>query len=183
MTIENRLMLPIDNYVIRNARPDEFAEIGQLMVNVYSKLEGFPKETEQPAYYRMLANVGELTQKKSTELLIAVSAEGKIDGAVVYFGNMKYYGSDGIASQEQNGAGFRLLAVSSDSRGKGIGKLLTLECIRKAQQQQLSQVIIHTTRAMQTAWAMYEGIGFKRSDDLDFMQGSLPVFGFRYLLK
>jgi len=30
---------------------------------------------------------------------------------------------------------------------------------------------------------MYENLGFKRSEDLDFMQGELPVFGFRLLLK
>jgi hypothetical protein len=35
---------------------------------------------------------------------------------------------------------------------------------------------------MQTAWKMYEGIGFQRSADLDFIQGQLPVFGFRLLL-
>ncbi len=175
--------MPINNYSVRNATPAEFTEVGMLMVSVYSTLEGFPKEIEQPAYYKMLANVGELTQKESTELLIAVSPEGRIAGAVVYFGNMKHYGSGGTATQEQNAAGFRLLAVSPDVRGKGIGKLLTLECIRIAQQQQLSQVIIHTTRAMQTAWDMYERIGFKRSVDLDFMQGSLPVFGFRYFLQ
>ena len=43
-------------------------------------------------------------------------------------------------------------------------------------------MIIHTTNAMKNAWAMYEKIGFKRSEDLDFMQGNLEVFGFRYLL-
>jgi hypothetical protein len=36
--------------------------------------------------------------------------------------------------------------------------------------------------AMQPAWKMYEQIGFKRSEDLDFMQGQLKVFGFRFLL-
>ena len=33
-------------------------------------------------------------------------------------------------------------------------------------------MIIHTTMAMQTAWKMYEQIGFKRSEDLDFMQAA-----------
>ncbi len=32
---------------------------------------------------------------------------------------------------------------------------------------------------MQVAWAIYENLGFKRSEDLDFMQGELLVFGFR----
>lgn len=34
-------------YTIRNAKPDEFEGIGKLLVQVYSQLEGFPKESEQ----------------------------------------------------------------------------------------------------------------------------------------
>ena len=92
---------------------------------------------------------------------------------------MKYYGSGGTATKEQNAAGFRLLAVDHLHRGQGVGKLLTSECIRLAKDKKLTQVIIHTTMAMQRAWMMYENLGFKRSEDLDFMQGELPVFGFR----
>jgi GNAT superfamily N-acetyltransferase len=169
-------------YAIRNAKPDEYEEIGKLMLQVYSQLDGFPKVTEQPDYYKMLANVGELTKKPETELLAAVSPDGRIAGGVVYFGDMKYYGSGGTATGEQNAAGFRLLFVDPLARGRGIGKLLTNECIRKAKDKKLSQVIIHTTMAMQTAWKMYENLGFKRSEDLDFMQGELPVFGFRLRL-
>ncbi|HEU5291546.1 MAG TPA: GNAT family N-acetyltransferase [Cyclobacteriaceae bacterium] len=167
------------DYIVRNARPEEFLEIGKLMVEVYSQLEGFPKETEQPNYYKMLANVGELTHKPETELLVAVSPQGKIAGAVVYFGDMKFYGSGGTATLEKNAAGFRLLAVSPLARGQGIGKFLTEACIHKAKDKKVTQMIIHTTKAMQTAWKMYENIGFKRSEDLDFKQGELPVFGFR----
>ncbi len=169
-------------YVVRNAKPSEFEEIGKLMVQVYSQLEGFPKETEQPAYYKMLANIGELTKKPETELLVAVSPEGKIAGGIVYFSDMKFYGSGGTATKEQNASGFRLLAVAPSTRGQGIGKLLTNECIRKAKEKQHRQIVIHTTKAMQVAWKMYENIGFKRSEDLDFMQEKLPVFGFRLLL-
>jgi len=169
-------------YTVRNAQAGEFEEIGKLMVQVYSQLEGFPKESEQPDYYKMLANIGELTKKPNTELLVAQSPEGKIAGGVVYFSDMQYYGSGGTATKEQNASGFRLLGVHTSARGNGIGKLLTSECIRKAKDKNQSQVVIHTTKAMQTAWKMYEKIGFKRSEDLDFMQGELPVFGFRLLL-
>lgn len=162
--------------------PGEFLEIGKLMVAVYSQLEGFPKQADQPDYYKLLANVGALTNTTGTELLVAVSSEGNIAGAVVYFSDMKNYGSGGTATSEHNSAGFRLLAVSSMVRGQGIGKLLTNECIRKAKNQKLCQLIIHTTIAMQTAWKMYENMGFKRSEDLDFMQGQLPVYGFKLAL-
>lgn len=167
------------NHTVRVAQAGEYNEIGELMVQVYSQLEGFPKKTEQPEYYKMLANVGELTKKPGAEILVAVSENGKIAGAVVYFSDMKYYGSGGTATQEKDASGFRLLAVDPSVRGQGIGSLLTRECIRKARDMKHSNVVIHTTRAMQTAWQMYEKIGFKRALDLDFMQGELPVFGFR----
>jgi len=170
-------------FTVRNAKESEFAELGKLMVQVYSQLDGFPKPNEQPAYYQMLANIGDQTKKPCTELLVAVSADNKLAGGVVYFSDMQYYGSGGTATQEKNASGFRLLAVDPAFRGQGIGKLLTMECIRKAESDKNRCVVIHTTKAMQTAWKMYENIGFKRNDDLDFMQGELPVFGFRLFLN
>lgn len=172
-----------DAILIRNARPGEYAEIGRLMVDVYSQLEGFPKETEQPNYYKMLLNVGGLASKPDTEIIVAVAEEDQILGAVVNFSDMQHYGSGGTATAEKNSGGFRLLAVHTNARGMGIGRLLTSECIQRAKRKNLRQVIIHTTRAMMTAWRMYESIGFKRSEDLDFMQGDLAVFGFRLPLE
>jgi GNAT superfamily N-acetyltransferase len=169
----------LNEYSVRKALPEEFEVIGKMMHRVYSLLDGFPTEAEQPDYYKMLLQIGELTKKPYTELWVAVSSKGSIAGAVVYISDMKYYGSGGTAISEINASGFRILAVDPVFRGKGIGKLLTLECIRKARENKHSQVIIHSTKAMQVAWQMYERLGFKRSEDLDFMQGELPVFGFR----
>jgi GNAT superfamily N-acetyltransferase len=170
-------------HVVRNADASEFDEIGKLMVNVYSRLDGFPNESEQPEYYRVLLNVGAFTKKPGTELLVAVSPENKILGAVVYFANMIYYGSGGTAPKEINASGFRLLAVDPGARGQGVGRLLADECIRKAKSNKHKQLIIHTTMAMKTAWNMYENMGFKRSPDLDFRQGDFPVFGFKLGLE
>lgn len=169
----------MNDIIIRNAEPIEFEAVGKLLVEVYSHLEGFPKLSEQPDYYELLTHVGDLTKKPGTELLVAVSPENKILGAVVFFSDMQYYGACESAAREKNAAGFRLLAVKEEARGKGTGRLLTLECIRKAKEKNLRQVIIHTTKAMMTAWKMYENMGFIHSEDLDFMQEELPVYGFR----
>ena len=173
----------IQKYKIRNACPEEFEAIGKLLVRVYSQLEGFPKQAEQPEYYQLLSHIGELTAKPGIEILVAVTPGKKIAGAVVYIGDMQYYGSGGTATQEKHAAGFRLLAVDHPFRGQGIGKRLSLECIRIAKKMKKTEVIIHSTKAMQTAWKMYGKIGFKRSEDLDFMQGELAVFGFRLMLE
>jgi hypothetical protein len=45
-----------------------------------------------------------------------------------------------------------------------------------------SQVILHTTQAMQPAWGLYLKLGFERALDLDFSQQELPVCGFRLRL-
>ena len=166
-------------YIVREAQPSEFKQIGELMVNVYSQLKGFPTPSEQPNYYKMLKNIGDLTENSKAKLLVAVSDNNKIVGGVLYFDNMKNYGSGGTATLEKNAAGFRLLAVDTTIRGKGIGKLLTNTCIQLAKDTNQSQLIIHSTKAMQIAWKMYEKIGFKRSENLDFIQGNLHVYGFR----
>jgi hypothetical protein len=43
-------------YIARNARENEFSDIGKLMVQIYSQMEAFHSQTEQPDYYKMLAN-------------------------------------------------------------------------------------------------------------------------------
>jgi hypothetical protein len=36
---------------------------------------------------------------------------------------------------------------------------------------------------MQVAWRLYEQLDFVRSEDLDFSQQGLPVYGFRLRLR
>ena len=64
----------------------------------------------------------------------------------------------------------------------GACRALVEKCVAMAVENQHSQVVIHTTASMKVAWKMYEALGFKRSEDLDFMQGDLAVFGFRLAL-
>jgi len=168
---------------IRDIRPDEFHALGQLMVDVYSRLEGFPTPQEQPRYYEMLARIGDFTEKKDARVLVALDGEGGLLGGVVYFGDMAQYGSGGSATSVTDASGIRLLGVAPTARGKGVGRRLTEACIAIAQQQRHARVVLHTTEAMRVAWGMYERLGFQRSLDLDFMQGALPVFGFSLALR
>ncbi len=165
--------------MIRPARPDEQVRLGQLMVRVYAKLEGFPSPNEQPAYYDMLANVGRFTERPDTEVLVSVADDGAVQGGLVYFGDMAQYGAGGTATRETNASGFRFLAVDPEARGAGVGKALTEACLERAKARGHDQVVIHTTEPMRMAWRMYQRMGFVRSPDLDFSQEGFPVFGFR----
>ncbi len=163
------------------AEDKDYREVGELMVDVYASLEGFPSPEEQPEYYHVLANIGEFAQKDSVDIIIA-RKDGKILGAVVYINDLADYSANINLEEEKDSAAFRLLAVSNDARGLGIGKLLTNACIEKAKSNGLKQMIIHTTDAMKVAWGMYEKMGFVRSKDLDFFQVGMPVLGFRMKL-
>lgn len=171
------------NFIIRDASTDEFSVIGELLIDVYSHLDGFPKPSELPQYYQMLRNIGELTRTSGTELLVAVSPTGKLLGGVVYFADIAEYGASIPGFNEKNSSGFRLLGVALNARGRGIGRSLVNECISRARSKFHDQVIIHTTKAMHVAWGMYEAMGFVRSDDLDFAVGPVQVFGFRLNLR
>ncbi|WP_211208302.1 GNAT family N-acetyltransferase [Leeia oryzae] len=166
-------------FQIRDIRTEEHDTLGRLMCEVYASLPGFPTPAEQPGYYDMLAHIGRFTDKPATRVLVAVDQHATVLGGIVYFGDMTQYGSGGSATQETHAAGIRLLGVSHAARGQGIGKALTEACIQCAKDQQQQQVILHTTQAMQTAWHLYERLGFTRSPDLDFLQGTLQVYGFR----
>ena len=167
---------------IHDLHPEEFAALGRLMVEVYSNLEGFPTPEEQPRYYELLANIGSFTETKDARVLVAVTAEEELVGGVVYFGDMAQYGSGGTATTVKDASGIRLLGVSPRFRGLGAGRALTQACLQLAREKGQAQVILHTTQAMQIAWQLYERLGFVRSEDLDFSQQELPVFGFRLQL-
>jgi ribosomal protein S18 acetylase RimI-like enzyme len=168
---------------IRDLRPEESDALGRLMVDVYSGLDDFPTPAEQPRYYEMLAHIGRFTEKPDARVLVAIASDDEIAGGVVYFGDMAHYGSGGIATSITNASGIRLLAVDPRFRNSGVGKALTNACIGLARERGHSQVILHTTRAMQTAWGLYERLGFTRADELDFEQEGFPVFGFRLPLR
>jgi len=169
-------------YTIREAMPSEYSQLGELMVEVYSQLEGFPSPVEIPDYYSSLLNVGDFLNFSKTKLFVAVSDNGIIDGGLVYFGDLKYYGAGEESTHTQEAAAFRLLAVHPKARGFGLGKLLITACFEQAEKEGFSHLVIHSTKYMMIAWEMYERMGFVRFPEIDFEKSGVQVYGFRYAL-
>lgn len=163
--------------------PHEYDAIGALMVRVYGCLAGFPSASEQPEYYKMLAAIGDMAAKSGLELLVAKTLDDRIAGAVLLVEDMAAYGAGCDTSQLTDASGFRLLAVDSAFRGQGIGRQLIEACIAHARRMNRRRVVIHSTEAMQDAQRLYSTLGFVRYPELDFMQASLPVYGFMLRLS
>ena len=170
---------PVARLTIRPVRAEEYERLGKLLVAAYAALPGMPQPDEQPDYYAMLANVGGRAARPSLTVFVAANAAGDLFGSIDFIADMRNYGSGGPASTITDAAGVRLLAVDGAFRGQGAGKALTVFCIERARALGKARVVLHTTRAMQTAWAMYEALGFVRFPDIDFQQGNLAVFGFQ----
>jgi ribosomal protein S18 acetylase RimI-like enzyme len=165
-------------YVIRQAWSEEFERIGRLTVDIYANLPSMPTRNEQPEYYSMVQDVAKRASNPAIRIFAAIAPPGEILGSVDFIHDMTQYGSGGSASQVPHAAGMRLLAVDDCYKGKGIGKALTQRCIKEARHLGKKTFVLHTTQAMQIAWAMYEGVGFKRFPSIDFKQENLDVFGF-----
>jgi ribosomal protein S18 acetylase RimI-like enzyme len=60
----------------------------------------------------------------------------------------------------------RMLSVDPIARGRGIGRLLTEECIARARRDGAPVIALHTSVVMEVALAMYVRIGFTHARDI-----------------
>jgi ribosomal protein S18 acetylase RimI-like enzyme len=68
----------------------------------------------------------------------------------------------------------RMLVVHPSARGHGLGRLLTEECLDRAQRDKAALIALHTSPIMSVALAMYFRLGFK------FFQEAPPIYGVSY---
>jgi GNAT superfamily N-acetyltransferase len=63
---------------------------------------------------------------------------------------------------------FRMLAVSPDSRRRGVAAALVGVCIERARELGYAALVLSSLPAQQPAHRLYEGLGFHRTEDLDW---------------
>ncbi len=147
---------------IRNARIEELDEVAQVISAAYHQYSAIiPPEQWQPYLNNLIDVRGRLDKAE----LIVAEEDGRILGAVTFF-------PDGAASTEEGWtedySGIRILAVPPDARGRGLGRILTEEGIRRSRELGVRYVGLHTTEFMAVAKAMYERMGFERIPEFDF---------------
>lgn len=107
------------------------------------------------------ANVAKTPDLAKTGEIIVAEDDGQIVCAVAYVGPQQ----PKPAFFEPAWPIIRMLVVDPSARGKGIGRQLTEECLRRAERDQSPVIALHTTPIMTVALPMYLRMGFARVRD------------------
>jgi ribosomal protein S18 acetylase RimI-like enzyme len=145
---------------IREATPGELPEIEYLVKDAYQEFQSF---MPGDIWERWMRNVSEALRAPGGIVLVAESG-GQIAGAVTFFPDARQ------AHQGQwpkGAAAIRLLAVRPDSRGQGIGELLTQACLDQARELKINTILLYTGTFMTAARQLYEKLGFKRAPEFE----------------
>lgn len=156
---------------LREARPDELDAIGEMMVVAYAE---FTPPNPPPLWRAYEDEIRDVRSRLTAATLIVAEDAGQLVGAVTYYPDAT---KETNISWPASWAVFRLLALHPGARGRGIGRLLTEECIHRARAASSAAIGLHTTQLMHVARAMYERMGFVRVPELDFF----PVPQFRVM--
>jgi ribosomal protein S18 acetylase RimI-like enzyme len=148
---------------LRTARPEEYPEVGELLVSVYVG-GGFTPAERAPVLRAVepLATDG--------DLLVARDEREGLVGTVTFL----LSGTRQAEIAREGEAEFRLLAVAPVTRGRGIGEALVAECIRRARNLDCQRLVLSTQPTMTSAQRLYARAGFVRAPERDWSKAGSP---------
>jgi predicted N-acetyltransferase YhbS len=145
---------------IRRAARGEYQAVGELTLAAYRALPG--RHTNHD-YEADLLDAARRAQ--AAELLVAVDGDERVVGAVTYVSGR---GNQYAEWDDEDAAGFRMLAVAPSAQCRGVGEALVRACIERAQSSGRGRIVIHSTPWMTAAHHLYARLGFRRAADRDF---------------
>ena len=162
-------------FVIRDARPDDRDAIRDLTMAAYAE---YADIMEPDAWAGLSGAVSAaLASNDSMERIVADDDGTLIGSVLLYPPSTRAYGELAATGSSPE---LRLLAVSRAARGRGVGRALVDECIRRARRSGATALGLHTSKSMAAAMQLYERMGFERAPELDFQPpGAEVVWGFR----
>ncbi|MFC4374955.1 GNAT family N-acetyltransferase [Nocardia halotolerans] len=135
---------------IRTARPGEYDAVAALTVQVYVG-DGYVGADED--YVRELGDTAR--RAAAAEVLVAVH-DGTVVGSLTVAGPGTPYAEIARPGELE----FRMLAVSKDARGLGVGTALVRGVVDEARAGGYEAVVLTTMGAMVDAHRLYERLGF-----------------------
>jgi ribosomal protein S18 acetylase RimI-like enzyme len=139
--------------MLRDYRDGDAEAIVRVALAAFAEFE--PHYSDWPLFTTHVAKMPELS---TTGEIIVAEDSGQIVGAVVYVGPR----APKPAFFDPAWPVIRMLVVDPSARGKGIGRQLTEECLRRAERDQAAVIALHTTPIMTVALPMYLRMGFEK---------------------
>ncbi len=141
---------------IRTAKKNEISWVKELIESVYLDFKTFL--TDQ-VWDDWMKDISIMLEENWDKTLIA-EEHGDVFGTIQL-----------VPSKEprfpKRSANLRMLAVRKDMRNKGVGKMLTKECIKIAKAKGFRSIFLHTNNFMTAAIVLYERVGFQRAPEYD----------------
>jgi ribosomal protein S18 acetylase RimI-like enzyme len=151
---------------IRRLRAGEERDAGDVTALAYrSQAE---QASSNPDYLDRIADVA--TRAQHALVLVAV-ADGRVIGSVTVELTGRIPGGHPRPPLAPGQAHVRMLGVHPDGQGRGIGRRLMEGAIDEARRAGKRRVTLETTETMRPAQHLYESMGFRRLEDLEFDDG------------
>jgi ribosomal protein S18 acetylase RimI-like enzyme len=149
----------VRHVIIRDARPDENAAVGELRVTAYRALGLLPEGSGYAETLRAFGFSG------GHDVLVATDeARNGILGTIT----LESFGPASELAKDDTEADIRAFAVAPGAQGQGVGRKLLFAVIEHAEKRGLRRLLLCTQPAMQAAQHLYEATGFSRTPELDF---------------
>jgi GNAT superfamily N-acetyltransferase len=149
---------------VRDARPADHAAIEALTLAAYEQYAA----ALSPALWTMYRESIRATLADARPAAQLVAEEGgALVGSVLLFPAGAAMRNPGGTSSPLAWPEVRLLAVAPAARGRGVGRRLMEECIRRARAAGAGALTLHTADIMAVAVRLYERMGFARAPELD----------------
>lgn len=142
--------------MLRDYRETDADAIVHVALAAFAEFE--PHYSDWPLFTTHVAKMPELAQ--TGEIIVAEDG-GRIVGAVAYVGPK----ATKPAFFDPAWPVIRMLVVDPAARGKGVGRQLTEECLRRAERDQAGVIALHTTPIMTVALPMYLRMGFVKTGE------------------
>ena len=142
--------------LVRSARPDEYAALGELCVAAYRA-----DDLGSPAYDAVLRDVAQ--RAAHAEVLVAADGGTPVGTVTLVLDG----GPLGEIAAGDEGE-FRMLAIAPAAQGRGAATALVEACAARARERGRRALVASSQDRMRRAHAVYERLGFVREPARDW---------------
>jgi ribosomal protein S18 acetylase RimI-like enzyme len=151
---------------IREARGEDLDRAEALVRAAYAE---FRPEFSEEIWQKWMENVSRAVHAPEGVLLLAEVA-GELAGVVKFYPDAR---QSGLGRWPAGAASMRVLAVDPRFRGRGVGRRLVEECLRRARSGGIRTIYLYTGELMHAARRIYERLGFVRAPEFEKPPGPL----------